>query len=99
MVSLEKKLKSMAVSIGAELVGITTTELLANSPPSADPRYLLPSANAVISFAVSLDKDLVHDFISKRNWRSHCDNRKLIGHVLLGFRNTFFFEFTVKGYT
>jgi epoxyqueuosine reductase len=82
MASLEKKLKSLAVSIGAELVGITTTEILANSPPSADPRYLLPSANAVISFAVSLDKDLVHDFISKRNWRSHCDNRKLIGQML-----------------
>jgi len=38
MASLEKKLASMAVSIGAELVGITTTELLVNSPPSADPR-------------------------------------------------------------
>jgi epoxyqueuosine reductase len=82
MTSLEKKLKSLAVNLGADLVGITTTELLANSPPSADPRYLLPSAHSVISFAVSLDEELVQDFISKRNWRSHCENRKVIGQTL-----------------
>ena len=79
---LEKRLKSLAVSLGAQLVGITTTERLANSPPSADPRYLLPSANSVISFAVSLDEELAQDFISKRNWRSHCENRKVIGRTL-----------------
>lgn len=82
MSSLEKRLKSMAMYLGAELVGITTVDLLANGPLSADPRYLLSSANAVISFAVSLDKELVQDFISKRNWRSHCENRKIIGQTL-----------------
>lgn len=82
MASHEKRLKSLAVSFGAELVGITTTKILANSPPSANPRYLLPSANSVISFAVSLDNKLVEDFISKRNWRAHCENRKEIGQRL-----------------
>ena len=53
------KLKSLAVSLGADIVGVTTREILADGPPSADPCYLLPKANSVISFALSLDKDLV----------------------------------------
>ena len=82
MDSMEKILKSLAMSLGAELVGITNTKQLGNSPPSADPRYLLPSAHSVISFAVSLDRELAGDFMSKRNWRSHCENRKVIGRTL-----------------
>jgi len=88
MASLEKRLKSQAACLGAELVGITTTERLVNSPPSADPGYLLPSANSVISFAVSLDGELAQDFISKRNWRSHCENRKVIGRTLYKIGDT-----------
>jgi epoxyqueuosine reductase len=78
----EMKLKSMARSLGADLVGITSREILADGPPSADPCYLLPSANSVISFAVSLDGDIVKDFISKKKWRPHCDNRKAIVQTL-----------------
>ena len=82
MESAETKLKSLAVSLGADLVGVTTRDLLADGPPSADPRYLLPSANSVISFALSLDKDIVQDFIGKKKWRPHCDNRKAIAQTL-----------------
>ncbi len=72
------RLKSLAMSLGADLVGVTTRDLLADGPPSADPCYLLPSANSVICFALSLDPDIARDFMSKKNWRPHCDNRKLI---------------------
>lgn len=82
MTSLENRLRSLAGSYGANLVGITTAERLSSQPPSADPRYLLPSANAVISFAVSLDREHSQDFISKRNWRSHCENRKKVAQAL-----------------
>ena len=82
MDSMETRIKSLALSFGADLVGITSRDLLSDGPPSADPRYLLPSANSVISFAVSLDKDLVQDFISKKSWRPHCDNRKVIAQTL-----------------
>ncbi|MFW2367257.1 MAG: hypothetical protein ACN4GW_12625 [Desulforhopalus sp.] len=98
MTSLEKRLKSRALSLGADLIGITTTELLANSPPSADPRYLLPSANSVISFAVSLDKEVSQDFISKRNWRAHCENRKEIGRTLYGIGDTLTEQLRAEGY-
>ena len=82
MDSAEIRLKSLAVSLGADLVGVTTRELLADGPPSADPRYLLPSANSVISFAVSLDRDIAQNFISKKDWRPHCENRKAIARTL-----------------
>lgn len=82
MDSIEKRIKSLAMNLGANLVGITTTEALADGPPSADPRYLLPSVNSVISFALSLDKDIVQDFISKISWRPHCENRKAIARKL-----------------
>ncbi|MGD8243110.1 MAG: hypothetical protein PVF59_09800 [Desulfobacterales bacterium] len=78
----EARLKSLAVSLGADLVGITTTDILADGPPSADPRYLLPSASAVIAFARALDGDLVQDFISKKTWRPHCENRKAVAQTL-----------------
>ena len=82
MNSAEARLKSFTLGLGADLVGITTTDLLADGPPSADPRYVLPSAQSVISFAVSLDRDMAQDFISKKDWRAHCENRKAVVKTL-----------------
>ena len=82
MDSIETRMKSLARSLGADLVGITTTKALSDGPPSADPRYLLPSANSVISFALALDRDIVQEFISKKSWRPHCENRKTIAQKL-----------------
>lgn len=82
MRSGETKLKSLALRLGADRVGITTRDILADGPPSADPRYLLPSANAVISFAVALDKDCLQDFICKKSWEPHCRDRKAVARKL-----------------
>ena len=82
MGSVETRLKSLALDLGADLVGIASWDRLADGPPSADPRYLLPSANSVISFALSLDSDLAKEFISKRSWRPHCNNRKTVVRTL-----------------
>ncbi|SHO50826.1 epoxyqueuosine reductase [Desulfopila aestuarii] len=98
MESAETRLKSLAKSLGADLVGVTTRDLLANGPPSADPRYLLPSANSVISFALSLDRDLVQNFISKKDWRSHCDNRKNIAQTLYAIGDNLAEQLRTEGY-
>ncbi len=58
------------------MVGIASADTLSQGPPSADPRYLLPEARSVLSFALVLDRRKVNDFIAKRSWRPHCDDRK-----------------------
>ncbi len=98
MHSAETRLKSLALNLGADLVGVTTRDLLAEGPPSADPRYLLPSANSVISFALSLDREIVQDFISKKKWRPHCDNRKLTAQSLYKIGETLTEHLRTEGY-
>ena len=98
MDSIESKLKSLAVSLGADIVGVTNQEILADEPPSANPRYLLPTANSVISFAISLDKDLVRLFISKNNWRAHCHNRKSVVQKLYTIGDTIAEQLRSKGF-
>ncbi len=98
MHSAETRLKALALSLGADLVGVTTRDLLADGPPSADPRYLLPSANSVISFALALDRGMVQDFISKKTWRPHCDNRKTIAQMLYTIGDTLAEQLRSEGY-
>ncbi len=82
MDALATQLKSLAIARGADLVGITSAHMLADGPPSADPRYLLPAADAVICFAVALEEEALTDFIGKRSWRPHCHNRKQVARSL-----------------
>jgi len=98
MESPESKIKFLAGRLGADLVGVTTRDLLADGPPSADPRYLLPSANSVISFAIALDKNLAEDFISKKSWRPHCDNRKAVAQRLYTIGDALTEQLRSEGY-
>ena len=98
MDSVEKGLKSLAVDLGADLVGVTTRERLADGPPSADPRYLLPTANSVISFALALDRDTAKRFISKKEWRPHCVNRKAVVQKLYTIGDTIVEQLRSEGY-
>jgi epoxyqueuosine reductase len=98
MDSTEMKLKSLAGSLGADLVGIATRDMLADGPPSADPRYLLPTANSVISFALSLDRDNVQSFISKKEWRPHCANRKAVVQKLYTIGDAIAKQLRSEGY-
>lgn len=62
--SLEDEIKEIAIAAGADLVGITSKDRLMDHE-SSDPTYYLPSAESVIGFAVSLDKEIVRDFLQK----------------------------------
>ncbi len=98
MDSIVSKLKSLAISLGADIVGVTTKEILGERPPSADPCYLLPTANSVISFAISLDKDLVRHFISKKKWLPHCHNRKFVVQQLYTIGDTIVEQLQSEGF-
>jgi ferredoxin len=76
MEALSRRIKSLIREQGAPLVGIAAADALSQGPPSADPRYLLPEAQSVISFAIALDQSTVKSFIAKETWRPHCDDRK-----------------------
>ncbi len=82
--SPEDKIRSISFSFGADLVGFTTTKILANGPPSTDPTYILPSANSVISFVVALDRAAIQSFLSKQAWKPHCVDRKSVCQKLYG---------------
>jgi epoxyqueuosine reductase len=73
---LERLIEDTARSLGADLVGITNVERLAGGPPSADPRYVLPGARSVVTFALALEEKALVDFVTKSSWVPHCEDRK-----------------------
>jgi len=82
MSRLENQIKSIAGENGAKLVGIASKQRLYDAPPSGNPDYLLPSTQSIISFSVTLDKKIIRDFISKKDWLSHCEERKQVARSL-----------------
>jgi len=78
MMELSSQVKTIAQENGAALVGIASRERLAEAPPSADPDYLLPSTRSVISFAIPLDRKVIRDYLSKRDWLAHGNDHKRI---------------------
>ena len=75
---LSSQVKAIARESGAALVGIASRERLSEAPPSADPGYLLPSTRSIISFAIPLDRKVIRDFLSKRDWLAHGADHKRI---------------------
>lgn len=73
---LKKRIKTLAGEKGAALVGIASLERLLTSPPSGDPRYLLPSAQAAVAMAIPFDKRALREFFRKTDWRSYNLDKK-----------------------
>ncbi|MDD4877003.1 MAG: hypothetical protein PHQ86_07760 [Dehalococcoidales bacterium] len=76
MNELHNKIKEIAKENGAVLVGIASKERLADSPPSGNPEYILPSARSLISIAVTMDKKNLRDFLGKKDWLTHGNERQ-----------------------
>jgi len=75
---LENEVKNIARENGAALVGIASRERLADASPSADPGYLLPSTQSIISFAIPLDRRAIRDYLSKKDWLAHGADHKRV---------------------
>jgi epoxyqueuosine reductase QueG len=78
------RIASTARNHGADLVGFSSASDLRDGPPSADPRYMLATARSVVSFAAALDTDALMKFITKTEWRPHCEDRKSVSRRLYG---------------
>ena len=75
---LEEKIKSIARENRAAAVGISNRERLDDAPPYGDVEYVLPETQSIISVAVPMDRKISRDFLGKKDWRSHCEERKNI---------------------
>ena len=59
MKELSRTVMDYVMSLGACAAGIATVNTLAGGPPSADLRYILPSAQSAVVFALPLDQALI----------------------------------------
>ena len=82
MNELHNKIKEIAKENGAVLVGIASKERLADSPPSGNPEYILPSARSLISMAVTMDRKNLKDFLGKKDWLTHGDERQKMARTI-----------------
>ncbi|MGE5378634.1 MAG: hypothetical protein ACM3XO_26570 [Bacteroidota bacterium] len=63
--TLEEKIKEFVRSQGVEVVGVAGPDRL-DGPPSLDPTYTLKGARSIISMAIPMNADAVHDYMGKK---------------------------------
>jgi len=71
--TLNEEIEQFLKERGAIKVGFATKETLAG-PPNADITYILPKANSAISYALLFDKNIIRDYLSKKNFPNHEGN-------------------------
>ena len=69
---LEQKLKEL----GAIRVGFVTLETLAGGPEGANLKYLLPSAESAVCWAIPLQMDLIRPYLGKTHPNARGDHEK-----------------------
>jgi len=69
---LEQKLKEL----GAIRVGFVTLETLAGGPEGANLKYLLPSAESAVCWAIPMQMDLIRPYLGKTNPNARGDHEK-----------------------
>ena len=72
--SLEQEIEQFLKNKGTLKVGFANKESLAG-PPNADITYIIPEAQSAISYALLFDKEIIRDYLSKKNFDNHEKNR------------------------
>lgn len=67
MEKLKNTVKEIALQEGASLVGITTKERL-DGPSCSDLTYLLPEGKSAIVLGISIDRNIIKDYLGKKNF-------------------------------
>ena len=69
MKDLTLAVKDLAKQEGAALVGIATKDSL-SGPECSDPTYLLSNAKTAVVFAISINRDIIRDYLGKKGFAS-----------------------------
>jgi epoxyqueuosine reductase QueG len=72
--SLNQEIETFLKEKGALKVGFATRKSL-EGPPSADITYVIPEAQSAISYALPFDKKIIREYLSKKNFAHHEQNR------------------------
>ncbi len=94
---LEKEIEQFLLERGAIKVGFATRETLAG-PPNADITYIIPEARSAISYALPFDKDIIRDYLSKKDFDGHEKNRFDLNYRSIKISNELAQWLTEKGY-
>lgn len=67
--SIEEKVKSLTLELGADFVGIASRSRFDGAPDFSDPKNLLPDFRSVIAFGIAMNLGSLEAWFSKRNRR------------------------------
>ena len=67
--SIENKIKSYAMDLGVDFVGIASHSRFETAPPWSDPKKYLPDFRSVIAFGIAMNRGALEAWFSKRTRR------------------------------
>ncbi len=67
---MHKELKKLARDEGAHAVGFASVDRLTDKP-SMDAGYLLPGARSIVSIMIPLDKEIIREYLAKKDRERH----------------------------
>ncbi len=94
---MKEELRRIAKEAGAYAVGFAGKERL-TGPASMDPEYLLPGAQSIISLMMPLDKDIVKQYLAKKDHQSYWEHEGLIYKKLYAIGEALSEHLKDKGY-
>ncbi|MHA2365491.1 MAG: hypothetical protein ACXAC7_16160 [Candidatus Hodarchaeales archaeon] len=65
MISLNKEIEDLVLSLGALKVGFANRETMSGGPPSADITYHISNAQSAVVFALPLNKNKIDEYLRK----------------------------------
>ena len=84
---LTDRIKSMALDLGANLVGVAPVERFANAPITASPQGIMPAARSVISMALHYPDSTV-ELACKSHPQDTVDSLRVIQAPQIPYRYT-----------
>lgn len=76
MKGLKEDVKKLGFDMGLDLIGVASLDRLVGAPLYADPKYILPEAQSVITFAIKMDREAIRAHFGKKDRLAHTRDQK-----------------------